>query len=205
VAKAKLVIVPAPEVLPAQAAIVLQEAKRWSRILVTGALEGDPYGRVTPALRELGIAARSVPLSLREPTRWTASGAPAEGWATFPDNRTQWLRRAAVPEPMPPAGSVWHEPLPLEFASEEEPLAALLGAALGAAGLPADYAVHPLTVSVLEGPRAALIVAVNETASESVARPRLYGRALALRVPAQSSRMLLVASDTGAVLGHYPD
>jgi len=62
----------------------------------------------------------------------------------------------------------WHEPLPLEFAREDEPLVALLGRALRDAGV-ATHATKPCElVRVLEGPRATMTVSVNDGSGEVV-------------------------------------
>ena len=70
---AKLVIVPVPEMLDGSAAQALLEASRaGTRVLVTGAVEGDPYGRTTEALRALGVVDPGRPVALHESTRWSA-------------------------------------------------------------------------------------------------------------------------------------
>ena len=127
-AAARLVLVPAPEVIEEGAAQALLAASRaGALVLVTGAVEGDPYGRTSEALRALGVVGSGRPLAQHEPTRFGG------GWATFDGLAGERFRRAPGPEPERLTGPVVHEPLPLELAREPEPLAALLQAALQAA------------------------------------------------------------------------
>jgi hypothetical protein len=196
---AKLVLVPAPEMLAEGAARALLEASRaGTRVLVTGALEGDPYGRVSEPLRALGIVDAGRPLALHEATRWGA--VSGEGWVGFEGLAQEWLRRSEKPEPPSLTGAVWHEPLPLEFAQETAPLEALLGAALEAAGVETSPSGTRVAARVLEAPRAFLVVCVNETTAPARRRVRVEGRAFDVPVPALRSRLVLVERGTGRVL-----
>ncbi len=97
-AGAKLVLVPVPEMLGEDAARALLEASRaGTRVLVTGAVEGDPYGRVPEPLRALGIVDAGRPVALHEATRWGATGG--EAWLAFEGLAQEWLRRSGKPEP----------------------------------------------------------------------------------------------------------
>jgi hypothetical protein len=147
----------------------------------------------------------SRPLALREPTSWTLERSGASAWATFADNRGQFLRKATEDEPTVLSGNVWREPLPLELAAEEEPIAALLGAALRAAGVRGSYSAAPLALRVLEAPSAALVVAVNESATELAREATVFGRPVEVRVLPGRCRLLLLDRATGALLAEYPE
>ena len=198
-AGARLVLVPAPEVIEEPAARALLAASRaGALVLITGAVEGDPYGRVGESLAELGVVDPGRPVAQHEPTRWGG------GWATFDGNAGTWLRRSERDEPGAPRGRVWHEPLPLELAREPEPLAELLGAALGAAGVPAHPSDARVAARVLTAPRAHLVVAVNETPRDAGRRVRVDGRHLDVPVLAGRSRLVLVERGTGRILAATP-
>ncbi|HXY42061.1 MAG TPA: hypothetical protein VEQ10_20465, partial [Vicinamibacteria bacterium] len=115
---AKLVLVPTPEVLQESAAAALLAATRaGTRVLVTGAVEGDSYGRTTESLKALGIVDAGRPLALHEPTGWGGAGT-----LTFEGLLQEKMRRASGPSPAALVGNLWHEPLPIELARETEPL-----------------------------------------------------------------------------------
>ena len=68
----KLVLVPSPEVLDERvAAALLAASKAGTKVLVTGAVDGDSYGLETPSLRELGLLGPARALALRESTPWS--------------------------------------------------------------------------------------------------------------------------------------
>lgn len=204
-ATAKLVLVPAPEFLTEDAAGALAvAAAKGVKVLITGPVTGDPYGRKGPALAALHLAAGERPLALREPTPWGADGSRSRVWATFPDNRSQWLRAAAGPPLDQLDGSVWQEPLPLEFAAEEEPLARLLAAALRAAAIPVTDSAVPLTVRVLTTPATALVVAINETSQPLRREVPVAGRTGTVSVPAGRCLLLVLDRVSGRTLAEYP-
>jgi hypothetical protein len=194
---ARLVIVPSPEFLEEEAAVALLAAsKEGARVLVTGAVSGDPYGRVGPALGELRITDAGAPVTFREATNWGRSG-----FATFDRNLQESLPRSTAPPLENLTGNIWHEPLPLEHAHEDEPLSALLAGALAASGIET----HPsdrggVSLRVLTGSRALLVVAINETSRDAERRVTLAGRAFDIRVPAGRSRMILLDRSTGNVI-----
>jgi hypothetical protein len=197
---AKLVLVPGPEMLEEGAARALYEAsRRGVRVLVTGAVAGDPYGRTTDSLAALGIVDAGRPVALREATRWSAPPS-GETWIGFEGLAQEWLRRSEKPEPARLTGTVWHEPLPLELAQEEEPLAALLGAALDAAGIATSPSTTRVAARVLEAPRAFLAVCVNETPVAARRRVRVEGKAYEIPVAALGARLVLLERGTGRVL-----
>ncbi len=195
---ARLILVPSPLVLEDGAAAALLEASRaGAKLLVTGAVQGNPYGEVSEALERLGVVDAGRPVSLREATRWAADG---EGWATFDRDLREQLERGTGPPLADLTGNVWHEPLPLEFAREEEPLAALLGAALAAADVETHPADGRVMARLLQAPRALLAVVVNETAVDARRRLTVAGRGYELPVAAGRSRLALFERATGRLL-----
>jgi hypothetical protein len=210
-AGARLVIVPSPLALEASAAEVLAAAARaGTRVLVTGAVTGDPYGATTPALDALGIVDPGRPVELRERTGAVGGGG---AWATFDQDARELLLRSeaasldgldALDALGGAAPAVWHEPLPLEFAREEEPLAALLGAALEAAGVPTHPSEDRVAANLLVAPRAVLAVAVNESAVDARRRLTVEGRTVEIPVPTGRARLVLFERGTARVLAATP-
>ena len=107
-----------------------------------------------------------------------------EGAATFNRDLSEGLLRAN-------SGDEWHEPLPLEFAREDEPLVALLDRALTAAGVAFSRFEKGVAIRVLEARRATLIIAVNESADDAVRRVN----GIDVHVPAGRSTLMLVKRD----------
>jgi hypothetical protein len=201
-ASARLILVPSPLVLEDSAAAALLEASRTgSRVLVTGVVTGNPYGVESAPLAELAIVDRGRPVELRERTPW---GGGSGGWATFANDAREGMRRSLRPPLDSLEGRVWHEPLPLEFASEEEPLTALLGAALETAGVlthPSDVRV---AASVRFAPKSVLAVVVNETAEDAWRRLRIEGATFEIPVTAGRSRLILFERGSGRILAATP-
>lgn len=205
---AKLVVVPGADVLDDAAAEALLEAARaGSKVLVTGAIEGDSYGRRTPALTRLGVLGASRPVAMQERSGWSATG-----WVAFDGSLQQEsVRRAETPSagrlaealaaPERGRGSVWHEPLPLELASGGvEPLAKLLGAALSAAKITTSPGDGGVTGRVLLAPRAALLTVVNERPEPASRRLVVDGRPVDVAVGARGASLVLVERPSGKTL-----
>ncbi|MFN8094175.1 MAG: hypothetical protein U0599_18510 [Vicinamibacteria bacterium] len=193
----KLAIVPAPEVLDkTTAAALLAASKAGTKVLVTGHVEGDSYGRETPSLRALGLLGGSRAVALHEWSGWggapAGKGAKAGQDVTFESLAQHWLKRSTKPSPTALTGNVWHEPLPLDLARETAPLEAILGAALQAAGVATQPAADGVLVRVLHAPRAALVAVVNETAEKASRRVVVGGRPLSVPVDALRARLVLV-------------
>jgi hypothetical protein len=169
-------------------------------VLVTGAVEGTPYGEATDSLRAMGVLGAGLPLAFHEPTPWGGADARA-GVVTFDQGLTQFLRkgaRASFGEAVP---HILHEPLPIEFGREREPLVALLAETLARAGLPASMpSPDRLTTRVLVAPRAALVVAVNESARGATASIKVDGRAMSVSVAAGRARLMLMERGNGRIL-----
>jgi hypothetical protein len=200
----RLAIVPAPEMLDEGAARALLEAsKAGTKVLLTGHVDGDSYGRATPSLRALGVLGESRPVALHEETAW---GAPAgkTGWATFDNLAQKWLRRGTTTGLTALVGNVWHEPLPLDFAAETGPLDALLAAALRAAGVPSHPADGGVAARLLVAPKAVLVVCMNETPSSARRRVVVEGRPVEIPVEPFRSRLVLLERGGGRVLAATP-
>ncbi len=201
---AKLVLVPSADVLDEPAAKVLLEASRaGTKLLFTGAIEGDSYGLETPSLRALGVLGPSRPVAMHERCAWSESGT-----ISFDGLLQESTRRADRPTVAKLEGAVWHEPLPIELAREREPLARLLEAALAAAGVPTMPPSDPkewgVAARVLVAPRAALVAVINERAEPASRRIIVDGRAYAVPVRAYGARLALVDRATGDVVVTTP-
>jgi hypothetical protein len=197
---ARLAIVPVPEMLEEGAARALVEASRaGTKILVTGAVEGDSYGRVTDSLHALGVVDPGRPVALYEPTTW--GGAR---FVTFDGLAQEKMRRASGPSPALLRGAVWHEPLPLEFARETEPLVALLGAALRAAAVETHPGEGGVAARLLVAPKAILAACVNETPAPARRRLTVEGKPYVVPVDAFRGRLVLFERGTGKVLAATP-
>ncbi len=200
----KLALVPAPELLDEGAARALLEASRaGTKVLVTGPVEGDSYGRATPSLQALGVLGPGRPVALHEATGWGA-GPGATRPVTFENLAQHWLRRGAKESPSALAGNVWHEPLPLEFARETEPLDALLGAALKAAGVPTHPGDGGVLLRVLVAPKAVFVVCVNESPSPARRAVVVQGKTVQVPVEALRSRLALFERGTGRLVAATP-
>jgi hypothetical protein len=121
---ARLVLVPSAEVLDEPAArAVLEASHAGSKVLVTGAIDGDSYGLPAPSLAALGLLGPARPIAFHEISRWSPDGR-----VRFEGLLVESLRRSLAPELTSFDAAVWHEPLPLELARVREPLARLLAA-----------------------------------------------------------------------------
>jgi len=197
---ARLILVPSAEVLDETAAAALLEAARaGTRVLVTGAIEGDSYGLPAPSLQALGVLGPVRPVAFHEFSPWSPDGR-----VRFEGLQIENIRRSTKPDLASFEGSVWHEPLPLELAREREPLARLLEAALAAAAVPTHPSEVPVVARVLLAAKAALVVCVNETAADAVRRVTVDGASFDVPVKAYRARLALVERKTGRVLALTP-
>jgi hypothetical protein len=142
-----------------------------------------------------------VDTSFREETSW-GKDEGGTGWATFDRDLREQLQRSEKPALDAFEGQVWHEPLPLEFAREEAPLADLLGQALAAAGVETQpgEAGSRVATRLLYAPRAVLAVLVNETAADTRRRLEVGGRSWHVPVAAGRARLVLFERGSGEVL-----
>jgi hypothetical protein len=200
----KLAIVPAPEMLDEDAARALLEASNTgTRVLITGPVEGDSYGRATQSLQALGVLGDARPVALHESTGWGAAPGQVQ-WLTFENLAQHWLRRGTKASAAALTGNVWHEPVPLDFARETEPLDALLTAALKAAGVATHPAADGVAARVLLAPKSVLVTCVNETPSAARRRVSIEGLSVAIPVEAFRSRLVLFERGTRKVLAATP-
>lgn len=203
----KLAIVPAADVLDEAAAKALLDAsKAGTKVLFTGPIEGDSYGRdadATPSLKALGVLGAHRPVAMHEKSAWSASG-----WVSFEGLLQESVRRAEKPSVATlsnaPGGAVWHEPLPLELAREREPLVKLLDAALGAAQIPTSPGEWGVAARALIAPRGILMTVVNERPEASVRKVKADGRTFEIPVAALGARMVLVERGTGKIVAATP-
>jgi hypothetical protein len=134
-------------------------------VLLTGALDGDPYGGTSAAHVELG-SGPSRPVALREPS--AAPHHAATGRATFDNRFGEWLRTpVSTPAPAKDA-TVLREPLPIEFAREPELLTATSKhAAATRAGLEAATPPkHAARVSIHDFGKGRFRILVNESSTD---------------------------------------
>ncbi len=191
---AKLVIVPSPEFLAGPAADALLAA---SRERDEDPPDGRRHGR--PLRRDAGGAFLARNRRPRSPR-----GAEGAGWIRLRDVRPEPAGVVAS-KPRSPArssltGNVWHEPLPLEHAREDEPLASLLARAFAAAGVEAHPSEGGVAARLLLAPRAVFGVFVNETARDAERAVTIAGHAVRVSVPAGRARLLLFDRKSGEVI-----
>lgn len=196
----KLVIVPSPDVIDEGAAkALLRASKAGTKVLITGAIQGDSYGAMPPSLTALVGAGSHRPVAMHEKTGWATSG-----FVAFESLRQETTRRADKPSlgPGKLTGEVWHEPLPLELARDREPLTKLLQAALAAANVNTspDDGGGGVVGRALLTPRIALLVVVNERAENATRRLIVDGRPIEVAVNAKSARLILVERGSGKQL-----
>jgi hypothetical protein len=185
---AKLVIVAGADVLDARAATALEAAAgRGTKVLITGAIQGDSYGRPIPSLTTLGVLGPSRPVAMHERSEW-ADG----GWVAFEGMLQESTRRSTKPALTKRGDAIWHEPLPLELARDREPLVKLLRSALAWAKVPTSPDVGGVAGRVLLAPKTALLVAVNERPEPATRRLVVDGHAIDLRVGARGATVMLV-------------
>ena len=201
----KLVLVPNPSVLDSTSANALAEAaKNGTKVLVTGALEGDSYGRALPSLRAFGLGP-SRPVAMSEKTAWSPTGSVAfEGLAQETVLRAE---RASSGRLESLAPNIWHEPLPLELAKSPDALVRLLQAALDGARVPAVFPRTNTTQSeagvagrVLLAARHALVVLVNERPEAAARSVLVDGHPVQMHVGAQGTTLGLVERATGKLV-----
>ena len=188
---AKLVIVPSVEYLNADAAQALLDAsQRGTRVLITGAITGDAYGEIPAALASLGVVDNGAPV----PFRAIVDGVAA----TFDRGLQETLLRGEGAQRQ--TGNIWHEPLPLEHAREEEPVSRLLARALSASGVETHPSTTGVTARLLTAPRSILGVFVNDTSTNATRRVRVNGKDVDISVPAGRARLVLFERATGRVI-----
>lgn len=197
---AKLILVPSADVIDEAAARALLDASRGgAKVLFTGPIEGDSYGLETPSLRALGVLGASRPVAVHEKSAWSASG-----WVAFEGLLQESVRRAERPSVAALAGSVWHEPLPIELARDREPLVRLLDAALRAASVPTSPGEWGVAARALVAPRSVLIAVVNERPERTVRRINADSRTFDVPVAGLGARLAIVERGNGRIVASTP-
>jgi hypothetical protein len=196
----KLVLVPGADVLDEPAARALLDASRaGTKVLITGAIEGDSYGRETPSLRALGVLGASRPVAMHEKSAWSTSG-----WIAFEGLMQETVRRAERPSVASLSGNLWLESLPIELARDREPLVKLLDAALSAAGVPTSPGEWGVAARALVGARSTLIAVVNERPERAVRRVHAERAWFEVPVAGLGARLVLVEHGTGRIVASTP-
>ncbi len=188
---AKLVLVPSPDVLDENVAKALQAAARsGTKVLLTGPITGDSYGRKLPILSALGVLERTRPVAMHEKTGWSASGSVAF------ENQLQETalrsERASNGSLVANAAGIWHEPLPLELARDREPLVRLLEAALKQANVPTMPGEWGVAARVLYAPKSALVVVVNERPEAATRKVTVGDKSIDVEVAPFGAKILIV-------------
>lgn len=201
----KLILVPNPSVLDSTSVTALAEAaKAGSKVLVTGALEGDSYGRALPTLKPFGMGP-SRPVAMNEKTAWSPTGSVAfEGLAQETVLRAE---RASTGRLESVAPNVWHEPLPLELAKSPDALVRVLQAALEGAHVPAAFSSSKASPGeagvagrVLLAAHHALVILVNERPEAAARTVVVDGRAIEFHVGAKATTLGLIERATGKLV-----
>jgi hypothetical protein len=114
--------------------------------------------------------------------------------ATFDRNLQESLLRSTEPR------TEWREPLPLEYAREDEPLVALLLRKLASAGVEMHPSDTGVVARLLYAPRAIFGVFVNDGTTDAVRRITINGKPIEVPVPGGGSRLMLWDRATGRLI-----
>ncbi len=197
---AKLLIIPTPEFLSESAISTILEASRTGvKVLITGPLTGDCYGRRSELLLKSGLFDPGKPSNIREKTQCSLKGS--SNFATFERGEIEWLKKGS--KQISFEGNIWNEPLPLEFAKEEEPLIALLKEALKNSGVSFYFSEIPITTSILKTKGHVLAVFINESSSDVKRNIEIESRRYDVLVPASRAKILFIERKTGKIVASY--
>ncbi len=197
---AKLIIVPDPEMLFDSASVQLYRASRnGTKVLITGAVEGNEYGKLSKDFLLLGLNHESSPVSHYEPTIWDSTNG-REGFATFGALEDEFLRKSDAPPLRQMTGNILQEPLPLEYANQRAPLTALLESALKYAGLETHLYHTPVASRVLDTGRYALVVLVNESSAQIERDIPVGNHTFSVPVAAGRVRLALIERESGKIV-----
>ncbi len=197
----KLVIVPDAGMISDSAAYELYRAsRRGTKVLFTGAVTGNEYGKVTPDFRLLGINPGSVPVSRYEPTNWGPGGDKDTCFVTFGSEKPEHLLKSVSAPLDTLKGNILDEPLPLEMAKQNRPLINMLAAVMKYAGIKPHLFGSPLMSRVLYTGDAALIVCVNESSASLSRVVSVSDYKYEIPVEAGRSRLVLVNLKDGKII-----
>ncbi len=198
---AKLIIVPDPEMLYDSAAVQIYDAsKRGTKVLITGAIDGNEYGKMTPAIKNLVTIDGSAPVTHYEETHWKIENNGGSQFVTFDQNKSEYLRKSNFPEPASWKGNILHEPLPLAEAREKGALSGLLNSVLNYSGITAHYSEVPVTARVLKTKKFALITCVNESNKDLTRNIYFDKHEIQVPVKAGRTRILIVNRISGKMI-----
>ena len=198
---AKLIIVPDPGMICDSAAVELFKASRnGTKILFTGAVEGNEYGKLTKQFEMLGLNSKCVPVSHYEPTNWKLDAERPINLVTFGSGKSEYLMESAKPFLDTLKGNILNEPLPLEMADEKEPVMAMLNAVLNYSGIVPQISNTPVASRVLVTDKAALIICVNESSIDLKREVSVDGHKFEIPVDAGRSRLVLCDRVSGELV-----
>ena len=197
----RLVIVPSGGMICDSGAVELFKAsQKGTKVLFTGAVEGNEYGKQTDQFRMLGLGSGSLPVSHYEPTNWSSGNSASNNLATFGLGKSENLRKSDAPFLDTLRGNILHEPLPIEMAIEREPLVAMLHAVLNYSGMQSDIFDTRVASRILETDNIALVICVNESSADVTREVSLDGRKFEIPVDAGRSRLILFNRADGTVI-----
>ena len=197
----RLVIVPSGGMICDSGAVELFKAsQKGTKVLFTGAVEGNEYGKQTDQFRMLGLGNGSLPVSHYEPTNWSWGNCGSNNLATFGSGKSENLRKSNAPFLDTLRGNILHEPLPIELALEREPLVAMLRAVLNYSGMQSDIKDNRVASRILETDNVALIICVNESSADVKREISFNGHKFEIPVNAGRSRLILLNRTDGKII-----
>jgi hypothetical protein len=195
---AKLIIVPSAEMLDDSAASVLfQASQKDIKILFTGSIEGNLYGESGEWHKKLGLTDPGIPVSFYEFSNWKSGNSK---YITFERSQSEFLKKSTIPFLNDLSGNIWHEPLPLELAREDEPLINLLSACFTKAGIEFSLTADPITTRILITKDIALVVMVNESNKDGKREIAIDKFKYDISVKGQRSRLILIDRKNGNII-----
>ncbi len=189
---------------------LLERVRAGSVLLVSGPFDGDAHLHGTERAQELGLAAETVPLTLREESlHWAGETLPLtySGLKTTTLSRMRFSGGGDWKEISLGKGKVLVSALPLELNDRMEPVAAVYGYALKAAGVEGVFTTTVTDPGVLICPtllpHATLYVLTSERAKQTVEfTDRRSGKTFRGELAAGRAALLLVGED-GSLLAKY--
>ena len=197
----KLVIVPDAGMISDTAAVQLYAASlNGTKVLFTGAVEGNEYGKQSRAFLSLGLSPESHPVSHYESTHWSTVSGDRNLPVTFSSGKSEYLRKSNSQQLDTLRGNVLNEPLPIELAAEKEPVNAMLDAVLKYAGIHSDIRDTRVATRILVSGTSALIVCVNESSVSVTRQVSFGGHWIDIPVEAGRTRLVLVERRSGKII-----
>jgi hypothetical protein len=197
----KLVIIPdAGMICDSAASELFMASRNGAKVLFTGAVDGNEYGKVTPDFRLLGIEPGGTAVSHYERTNWGPGGTKTDHFVTFGSGKSEYLMKSISTPLDTLRGNIMDEPLPLELAREKGPLVTMLAAVMKYSGMKPHLYDTPIASRVLETRASVLIVCVNES-STTLTRDVAVGKSrYEIPVEAGCSRLVLINRTDGKII-----